>query len=136
MCKCIYTLHKYLLYIIYCRVVKLSSPNLNFALVAGVTLLYVSVFFYLYSPTSIGQASATIQTILCNVSIQPKFLHAKNFIVLTSIVTSVAVFNRLHTVLVCGTCQDMENLLHICQSFANKNGNWKSFGLMMSCFDM
>ena len=44
------------------RVVKLSSPNLNYVIIVGVVLLYTSVFLYTYS-TEV----ATLQTLLCNV---------------------------------------------------------------------
>jgi hypothetical protein len=46
------------------RVVKLSSPNLNYIIIAGVALLYTSVFMYTYTVEE-----ATVQTLLCNVSI-------------------------------------------------------------------
>ena len=47
----------------YCiRVVKLSSPNLNYIVIAGVTLLYTSVYMY-----TITAQEALPQTLLCNV---------------------------------------------------------------------
>ena len=49
------------------RVVKLSSPNLNYIIIVGVILLYTSVFMYTYSAEG-----ATLQTFLCNV----RTLHA------------------------------------------------------------
>ena len=48
--------------IIFFRVVKLSSPNLNYIIIAGVALLYTSVFMYTYTAEE-----ALFQTILCNV---------------------------------------------------------------------
>ena len=44
------------------RVVKLSSPNLNYIIIAGVALLYVSVFLY-----TISSQETLPQTLLCNV---------------------------------------------------------------------
>ena len=46
-----------------CRVVKLSSPNLNYIIIAGVALLYTSVFMYTYTAEE-----AMAQTLICNVS--------------------------------------------------------------------
>ena len=48
-----------------CRVVKLSSPNLNILVIAGAILLYVSVFLYVFSVDD--KEEALTQTILCNV---------------------------------------------------------------------
>ena len=48
-----------------CRVVKLSSPNLNILIIAGAILLYVSVFLYVFSVDD--KEKALTQTILCNV---------------------------------------------------------------------
>ncbi|XP_064393896.1 gamma-aminobutyric acid type B receptor subunit 2-like [Halichondria panicea] len=46
------------------RVVKLGSPNLNFLLIAGATLLYLALFFY---GTSAQERSQQLEeTILCN----------------------------------------------------------------------
>ena len=45
------------------RAIKLSSPNLNYLIILGATILYICVFFYSYS-----SSNATIQTIFCNVS--------------------------------------------------------------------
>ena len=47
------------------RVVKLSSPNLNYLIIAGAALLYVSVFLYVFSAQNKHQAVQ--QTLLCNV---------------------------------------------------------------------
>jgi len=47
------------------KVVKLSSPNLNYLIVAGAALLYVSVFLYVFSAQNKHQA--VLQTLLCNV---------------------------------------------------------------------
>ena len=48
-----------------CRVVKLSSPNLNILIITGAVLLYVSVFLYVFSVDDMEEALT--QTILCNV---------------------------------------------------------------------
>ena len=48
-----------------CRVVKLSSPNLNILIIAGAVLLYVSVFLYVFSVDHMEEVLT--QTILCNV---------------------------------------------------------------------
>ena len=50
--------------------VKLSSPNLNYIIIAGVALLYTSVFMYTYTAEE-----ATAQTLICNVST----MHRKTF---------------------------------------------------------
>jgi len=47
------------------RVVKLSSPNLNYLIIAGAALLYISVFLYVFSAQNRHQA--VLQTLLCNV---------------------------------------------------------------------
>ena len=48
------------------RVVKLSSPNLNYVIIAGAALLYSSMYFY---STSVSKFSQKLEkTILCNVS--------------------------------------------------------------------
>ena len=56
-----------------CRVVKLSSPNLNILIIAGAVLLYVSVFLYVFSVDHMEEALT--QTILCNVRWQLKEMH-------------------------------------------------------------
>ena len=48
------------------RVVRLSSPNLNFLIILGAALMYAAVLFFVYESTSLDGASA--QTVLCNVS--------------------------------------------------------------------
>ena len=45
-------------------VVKLSSPNLNYLIIAGAGLLYASVFLYLVTAQ---KHQTNIQTFLCNV---------------------------------------------------------------------
>ena len=45
---------------------KLGSPNLNFLIIAGAAILYISMYFYAVSVTELGQQN--IETILCNVS--------------------------------------------------------------------
>lgn len=46
------------------RVVKLSSPNLNYIIIAGVALLYISVYMYTFTAEV-----APLQTLLCNVGL-------------------------------------------------------------------
>lgn len=48
-------------------VIKLGSPNLNFLIIGGATLLYLSLFFYATSAYHFSQVLE--ETILCNVSI-------------------------------------------------------------------
>lgn len=57
-----YTLHYRVFFI--CRVVRLTSPNLNYLIIAGALLLYASVVF-LVTPT-LEEETATIY---CNVSV-------------------------------------------------------------------
>ena len=45
------------------RVVRLTSPNLNYLVIAGAILLYVSIFFWVTPAGNKG-----IATTLCNVS--------------------------------------------------------------------
>ena len=52
----IHTVHEFF------SVVKLSSPNLNYIVITGVTLLYTSVYMY-----TITAQEALLQTLLCNV---------------------------------------------------------------------
>ena len=47
-------------------VIKLGSPNLNFLIILGATLLYLSIFFYATSAENFSQQLE--ETILCNVS--------------------------------------------------------------------
>ena len=49
------------------RVVKLSSPNLNYLIIAGAALLYISVIMYTTSAQDLHQH--VLQTVLCNVTI-------------------------------------------------------------------
>lgn len=44
---------------------KLSSPNLNYLIVLGTVLLFMSV--YLYNYTAGGIDNAVLQTVVCNV---------------------------------------------------------------------
>ena len=46
------------------RIVKLSSPNLNYLIISGAALLYISVYMYTFT---IDQDQANFQTIICNV---------------------------------------------------------------------
>jgi len=59
-----YTLQYTLLFFFICRVVRLTSPNLNYLIIAGALLLYASVVF-LVTPT-LEEETATIY---CNVSV-------------------------------------------------------------------
>ena len=52
----------HLLMVCLSRVVKLSSPNLNYIIIVGVALLYISVYMY-----TLSEPDALQQTILCNV---------------------------------------------------------------------
>ena len=55
---CIYfTLHR--------RIVRLTSPNLNYLIIVGVVLLYMSVFFWV-SPAKEEMEA----TVLCNVRVE------------------------------------------------------------------
>ena len=47
-----------------CRVVKLSSRNLNYLIVAGAALLYGSVFLYIFSERDHQDVA---HDVLCNV---------------------------------------------------------------------
>ena len=47
-------------------VVKLGSPNLNFLIIAGASLLYLAMFFYSMSVHKLSQQ--LVETMLCNVS--------------------------------------------------------------------
>ena len=47
------------------RVVRLSSPNLNYLIIVGAALLYGTVFLYVFSAQNMHQA--IVQSILCNV---------------------------------------------------------------------
>ena len=47
------------------RVVKLSSPNLNYLIIAGAALLYIAVI--LHAVSAQNEQQITLQTALCNV---------------------------------------------------------------------
>ena len=49
---------------IFFRIVKLSSPNLNYLIISGATLLYISVYMYVFTA---GKDQLIIQTLICNV---------------------------------------------------------------------
>ena len=46
------------------RIVKLSSPNLNYLIIFGAGILYASVYMYIYTA---HEDQTAIQTALCNV---------------------------------------------------------------------
>ena len=48
-----------------CRIVKLSSPNLNYLIIIGAGCLYVSVYMYVFVA---DRENIFDQTVLCNVS--------------------------------------------------------------------
>ena len=48
------------------RVLKLSSPNLNYLIILGSDILYVSVFTFTYMPSNVGDFTSA--TVICNVS--------------------------------------------------------------------
>ena len=50
---------------IHVRIVKLSSPNLNYLIIIGAGFLYMSVYMFLFTA---GREPTFAQTILCNVS--------------------------------------------------------------------
>lgn len=52
------------LILFYYRIIKLASPNLNYILLFGSSLLYCSMYFYSYSEDAI---SVDFLTALCNV---------------------------------------------------------------------
>jgi gamma-aminobutyric acid type B receptor len=52
------------MYSLFFRVLKLSSCHLNYLIVAGATLLYLSVFFYVFSERN---NEDIVHDILCNV---------------------------------------------------------------------
>ena len=47
-----------------CRVVKLSSPVVNYLILVGAVLLYVTVFFLVFSSDDVE-----VETVFCNVSL-------------------------------------------------------------------
>lgn len=47
------------------RGVKLSSPNLNYLIIIGAALLFISVYLYNYTVDSLDKT--VIQTLICNV---------------------------------------------------------------------
>ena len=48
-----------------CRIVKLSSPNLNYLIVVGAALLYTCVYLYTYTADSLDKT--VTQSVICNV---------------------------------------------------------------------
>ena len=103
---------------IFFRIVKLSSPNLNYLIISGATLLYISVYMYVFTA---GKDQLIIQTLICNVrnvsvkQIFPVYAstcsYYETFVVPT--VTPVVLHTWLHSVLCCHISQDMEGISHL-----------------------
>lgn len=49
------------------RIVKLSSPNLNYFIIAGALLMYVSVYFHFLPDRSMGGKIAQVRCVVSNV---------------------------------------------------------------------
>ena len=58
-----YHVYKNMLFFFYGRLMKLSSPKLNYLILAGATILYINIFFFIIPTTN----PSTV-TVLCNVS--------------------------------------------------------------------
>ena len=91
------------------RVVKLSSRNLNYLIVAGATLLYVSVFLYTYSERDHQDVA---HGILCNVSGIWRLAALASFL-FDFLVSTGVIFFRVHALLCCNPSEDLEGLSHI-----------------------
>ena len=87
---------------------KLSSPNLNYLIIAGAALLYMSVFLYIFSATN--KDDSLTQTLLCNVSLM---MIVKTGLPFCLLVSAVDVISGLHSVLCSHPDKGLEGLLHI-----------------------
>ena len=91
------------------RVVKLSSPNLNYFLITGAGMLYVSIYFYTY------MISGQSQTIFCNVRPVRCCCWVNGVSCAFSPDSSVLVLSGLHSLLCCHSCQNLEGVSHLQQ---------------------
>ena len=103
------------------RLVKLSSPNLNYFIVIGASLLFISVYLYNYTVGSLNQT--VLQSVVCNV--RQVVLCADNEMSLCALfIDSTMVFiHWLHSVFCCDSFKDLENLLHFQQSIEKEEGS-------------
>ena len=60
------------------RVVKLSSPNLNYLIIVGSVLLYTCVYLYVYSVNSFDRQD--LETFICNVRLYTVYYDMQGFI--------------------------------------------------------
>ena len=90
---------------------KLSSPNLNYLIIAGAALLYMSVFLYIFSATN--KDDSLTQTLLCNVSLMVINMIVKTGLPFCLLVSAVDVISGLHSVLCSHPDKGLEGLLHI-----------------------
>ncbi len=98
------------------RVVKLSSPNLNYLIIVGAALLYACVYLYV---TPVSDQSST--TILCNVSfarlIPDNYTHRVTF---SCLVKALDFFIWVYLVFCCHSLKNMASILHFQQSHHQK----------------
>jgi hypothetical protein len=98
------------------RVVKLSSRNLNFLIVAGATLLYVSVFLYIFSERDFEDIA---HDALCNVR------HCGECMISylpSSLDSDFDFLFWIHPMLCRDPGEDMESLPHILQYQTKEKG--------------
>ena len=55
----------YFLFLLYCRLIRLSSPKLNYFIIVGAIIMYISIIVY-----TIPSESELGNTVLCNVSVK------------------------------------------------------------------
>ncbi len=102
-----------------CRIVRLTSPNLNYFILGGAVFLYVSIYFRLYP-----DSSEVYQHARCNVS--RAVIRLLTLVDVCPVSThAVAEHLRLHRLLprLCSCAgQNVAGLLHFPQSFTGQEG--------------
>ena len=102
------------------RVVKLSSPNLNYLIIIGAALLFLCVYLYNYTVDSLDKAA--LQTVVCNVRQKNSTKYLIDILISVFPASTVVVSHWVYSVFCCDPFKDMENLLHTQQSHKEEKG--------------
>ena len=102
------------------RIVKLSSPNLNYILILGSVILYTDMFLIVFYYTGFDKLAK--QTALCNVC--TFLLYNTTSLIYLYIVCHLVSFIWICTLFLCNIGKVWKSLLHLFQSKYEEKGQY------------